>query len=147
MNNKGFTVVELLTSFTLTMIIMIFLFEIVLQVKDIYINSTLKTKVLTQNAIVASTIHDKLKGANIAYCEDNVSCIVEFPSGRDISIRIDDKNIIIDNQIIEYPKNINSIDSNLEAYNDGINSYLKVKYTIKSNFLNEEIPFNYVESF
>ena len=36
MNNKGFTVVELLASFTLTMIIVVFLFEIVLELKDVY---------------------------------------------------------------------------------------------------------------
>ena len=60
MNNKAFTVVELLASFTITMIILIFLLEILLEVKNIYYNSEVKTAVYNKNAIAASAINKRL---------------------------------------------------------------------------------------
>ena len=60
MNNKAFTVVELLASFTITMIILVFLLEILLEIKNIYYSSEIKTAVYNKNAIVASAINKRL---------------------------------------------------------------------------------------
>ncbi len=60
MNNKAFTVVELLASFTITMIILIFLLEILLEVKNIYYSNEIKTAVYNKNAIAASAINKRL---------------------------------------------------------------------------------------
>lgn len=60
MNNKAFTVVELLASFTITMIILMFLLEILLEIKNIYYSSEIKTAVYNKNAIAASAINKRL---------------------------------------------------------------------------------------
>ncbi len=60
MNNKAFTVVELLASFTITMIILVFLLEILLEIKNIYYSSEIKTAVYNKNAIAASAINKRL---------------------------------------------------------------------------------------
>ena len=39
MNNKGFTVVELIAAFSITMIISVFFFEILIEVKDIFLET------------------------------------------------------------------------------------------------------------
>lgn len=49
-NNKGFTVVELMISFSLTAVILILLFQIVLSLKDVYVSSGIKTEMLVKNA-------------------------------------------------------------------------------------------------
>ena len=51
LNNKAFTVVELIASFALTMVITVLLFEIVLQVKDIYQTQTVKSAIMEKYRI------------------------------------------------------------------------------------------------
>lgn len=59
-NNKGFTVVEMIVSFSVTMVIMVFMFELVLLVKDLYISYGLKTELLTKQAIISEKINSDL---------------------------------------------------------------------------------------
>lgn len=49
-NQKGFTLVELIASFTLALVIMFFLFQIVITVKELYVSSGLKTEMLIRQA-------------------------------------------------------------------------------------------------
>ena len=43
--NKGFTVVELIASFALTMVIAAFLFEVLIDVKDVFAETNIKTNI------------------------------------------------------------------------------------------------------
>lgn len=166
MNNKGFTVVELLASFALTMVIMVFLFEIVLQLKEVYVTNALKTKILDKNAIVATTLNDKLEGMKSATCilddfddqnEDIAKCkTLQITLSDDSTISIetitDDASIKIGNQTIKYPKNVEKILSGFEKYprnvsQTGDNVYIKINYLIKSGYLDNNIEFNYVYSY
>ncbi|MCI9233587.1 MAG: prepilin-type N-terminal cleavage/methylation domain-containing protein [Bacilli bacterium] len=49
-NQKGFTLVELIASFSLALVIMFFLFQIVITVKELYVSSGLKTEMLIRQA-------------------------------------------------------------------------------------------------
>ncbi len=149
MNNKGFTVVELLASFTLTMIIMVFLFEIVLQLKDIYVTGALKTKIYDKNAIVAATLNDKLANINSASCSIDTCAINGTPD----YIKVDKTNkyIKIGDQTIKYPNNIDELeaDFSVESFdNNSVNtSFVKIKYYVKSGYLNKMITFNFVRPY
>ena len=77
-NNKGFTVVELLVSVTLTVVIVLFLIEILLVLKNLYINTGIKTKLLTKQAIITENINNDLLNLNITIvkkCADADICI------------------------------------------------------------------------
>ena len=150
MNNKGFTVVELLASFALTMIIMVFLFEIVLQLKEVYVTNTLKTRILDKNAIVATTLNEKLSDTTSVNCFDYGSCT--FGSGSDfIKINESEKSIEIGGETIKYPDSVDSLDADFETeyldISERETSILKIKYSIKSGYLNEPVAFNYVRTF
>lgn len=58
-NNKGFTVVELLVTFSLTMIIVIFLMQIIIVLKDIYVSNDVKTKLLNKQSILSYKINQE----------------------------------------------------------------------------------------
>lgn len=60
-NNKGFTLVELIASFTLALIIMFFLFQIVIAVKEIYVSSGLKTEMLIRQANIEKKLGTDLR--------------------------------------------------------------------------------------
>ena len=57
-NNKGFTVVELITSFSLAMIVVIFLFQLILSLKEFYVTSGMKTELLMRQANITEKINN-----------------------------------------------------------------------------------------
>lgn len=60
MNSKGFTVVELIASFALTMIITVFLFEVLIEVKDTFADTSVKTAIQQQASIISKNIDNSL---------------------------------------------------------------------------------------
>lgn len=158
MNNKAFTVVELLASFTLTMIIVVFLFEIVLELKDVYQNDAIKTKVLTQNALIATALDQKLNTIYTAQCETD-TCTVN--DDYDINIDETEKDgskiykIKIDDQAFSMPKNVTITTDDEYLFSSASvpdtmytnNSYIKIAYIVESNYLKEPIKFTYVRSY
>jgi len=61
MKKNGFTTVELVISFSLAMAIAVFLFQIVLVLKDIYTEDGLKTQLLSKQALISNQINKKIK--------------------------------------------------------------------------------------
>ena len=57
MNNKGFTMVELIASFSLTSIIVVMLLQIVFSLKEIQEYSDVKTELLTKQATISNKIN------------------------------------------------------------------------------------------
>ena len=82
-NSKGFSIVELIVSFTLTMVVVVILFEIILAMKDLYVNSVTKTELLNKQNLFTDYIYSDIEnyGLNSIYvCGDN--CIsLSFNNG------------------------------------------------------------------
>ena len=156
MNKKGFTVVELLASFTLTMIIVVFLFEIVLELKDVYVANTLKTKVLNQNALIATKLEKELDklDINTTNCSGS-TCNLYEPSGPAYTITITSSDVSFNGaSSIQMPSGVSITNVSVSSqYNSSItdiskdNAYIKVDYTVTSKNLNDDIKFNYVYSY
>jgi hypothetical protein len=62
---NGFTTVELIISFALTMVIMAFLFEILLSLKELYVSTTAKTDLLTKQILISRKINDDIYNKTI----------------------------------------------------------------------------------
>lgn len=92
MNKKGFTVVELLASFTLSMIIIVFLFQIIIELKDIFTTSAVKTDTLSKIDIVTDKIYDLIDQNNVTVvtCTEGTFCLTI--SGSDST-----NNVVFDN--------------------------------------------------
>lgn len=72
--NRGFSLVELIVSFTLTMVIVVILFEIVVTMKNLYVNSVTKTELLNKQNLFTDYIYSDIinYGLNNVYgCGDN----------------------------------------------------------------------------
>ena len=85
MKNKGFTTVELIVSFTLVTVITILLFQLIFVLKDLYVYSGMKIKLLTKSAKMSIPINDdiatknlisaqKLSNSSISFCFADNSC-------------------------------------------------------------------------
>lgn len=97
MNNKGFTTVELIVSFSLTAVIVLFLFQLVFVLKDLYVLSGIKLKLLTKQATINTMINDDFinKKVTLATKESDTKIVFYFDDGtnKELSYNKDDKSI------------------------------------------------------
>ena len=64
-NNKGFTVVELIVTFALAMAIAVFLFQIVIVLKDLYTSYGVKTELLNKQSLISYKINNSFDDKKI----------------------------------------------------------------------------------
>ena len=72
--NQGFSIIELIVSFALTMIIVVILFEIIISLKNVYENSVTKSALVSRQNILTDYIYSDLNDsglANINACGNN----------------------------------------------------------------------------
>lgn len=109
MKNKGFTIVELLVSFVLSMIIVIILFELIINLKELYLTSGLKTELLNKQNIITNKIYtdlNKKKVKMISSC--GIECVTfTFSDGNAKNLSVDSNNGIVtyDNYTIRLSNN------------------------------------------
>jgi len=158
-NNKGFTVVELLASFVLTMIIVVFLFEIVLELRNVYINETVRTEVINKNAVVANSVNKILEDKPIS----NVSCtgtscnitVINTNTGasESIPISVSGRTVTVNKQKIVFPDKVTLANVNLTKQGpistdiNADNTIIKIGYDVKSADLDKDIEFDLVYSY
>lgn len=65
MNKKGFTLVELITTFALAAVIMVLLINIVVLIKNIYTNTSTRTELLIKQANLSNVVNSKLQNGKI----------------------------------------------------------------------------------
>ena len=158
MNNKGFTVVELLASFTLTMIIVVFLSQIVLELKDVYLSDTIKTKTISQNSLIATALNKKFDENTIirASCSTTNSCEITYSDNSNETVKIENNKVIIGNQTFSMPDNTDiSVDDVKYQFSTGTlgslemdeNAYIKIAYIVESKYFKKPVKFSYTYSF
>lgn len=103
MNKRGFTLVELVTTFALSAVIIIILINIVLIIKDISSESDIKTKLIINQEILSNKLNSKLNYDNIVSytsCEESNFCYeFELSSGEVVDLKITNDSIKFGNYV------------------------------------------------
>lgn len=74
---KGFTVIELIVSFTLVSIISIILFQLIFTLKELYVSGDIKTTLLNKQGIMTKKIYDDLNEDTLTEIKScGVSCLI-----------------------------------------------------------------------
>lgn len=142
MKNKGFTVVELIVSFALTMIIAVFLFEVLIEVKDIFADASTRTAIQEKASIISKNISSILSSD-----ENNITCNNSTNLGNcqinGKSFRIDKNNniVVIDGQNFDLPESVSIKNYSIQNACEENNCYLNVKMVLDSANLTKE--YNY----
>ena len=123
---KGFTVVELIVSFTLAMVISVFLFQIVVSLKNLYTKSTIKTELINIQSLISRQMNENFKKGIISVDECGENC-VEFVYKDDTS----DKLIVSDDSI-EFGSYKTKLPKNSYIRNETIN--LSSSSTLSDSF-------------
>lgn len=75
--NQGFTVVELIVSFSISLVIVALLFQIVLDLKDLYVKDGVKTELLIKQSLMMKNTIDEINREDlveISKCSQGVNC-------------------------------------------------------------------------
>ena len=151
MKNKGFTIVEMLSAFILSSIIIIILFQLIINLKEVYQASGSKTDMLNKKSIMIDKIYTDLnekKLVDFSICGTNcVNLIYSTGETKQIIEDVENKTISYDSYTMKITNNFNIEDmfvetsGNTYAYNS--EALLNIKIPIASN-TNEDYSINIV---
>ena len=90
MKNKGFTLVELITTFALASVIVILLINLIVVIRNIYSKTNIKTELYINQSNLSNTMNKKINKDNLdSYeeCDDEEFCyIFSFVDGETIKL-------------------------------------------------------------
>lgn len=105
MKTKGFTLVELITTFSLTAVIVVLLLNVIVVIKNIYSKYDIKTElIINQNdlsiALNSKFINNNLSSYNICDNSSDEFCYeFNFKDGTKSVLKVDDSTIKFDNYV------------------------------------------------
>ena len=103
---QGFTVIELLVSFTLTALVMTFLFEVVISLKNLYHKTEVQTELISKQSLISRLINEDFankKISSIGPCSGKSNCYniyyykdetMNADNTENITISIESSNVI-----------------------------------------------------
>ena len=135
---KGFTVVELIASFALTMIIVVFLFEVLIEVKDIFADTSVKTDIQQKMAIISKNIKNIVPThSKKVICNSSV-CNID---GKAFSIDAKNNLIVINQQKFNLPNTVKIESYSIQNNCVNKNCFISLKLKLSSGNLKKDYNF------
>ena len=136
LSKLGFTVVELIVSFTLAMVISVFLFQIVVSLKNLYTKSITKTELINIQSLVTKQMNENFKKGIVSLSDCGDNC-VEFLYSDNTS----DKLVVSNNSLEfgNYKTNLPG-DSYIRNQNINIASFATFSENTNNSILIVNIP-------
>lgn len=155
MNKKGFTVIELITTFALSTVIIIILINVVLMIKNIYSENNIKSELLIEQSNLSNLINKKFTKDNLKTyeaCNDSSFCYkFEFVDGTTSTLVVGDDYIKFDSYKYKIKSGTSIGESKLEITDVEVsstevnNSILVIKIPIINKiYPNEDFGINLV---
>lgn len=154
---KGFTVIELVVSFVLISIISLVMFNLIVSLKQLYINANIKTSLLNKQGIITKKIYNDLNGRQLKKIRScGVSCVTFIYEENDngevknipIQLLVDvaANTIRYDDYVMELTdgsKTIYDVDNHILI--NYVDSVLYVNVPIKTEFMDEDFGVHIVK--
>lgn len=109
MNNRGLTLIELITTFALTAVIVVLLINVIIVIRNVYSKSTIKTELYINQSNLSNSLntkinHDKLD--SYVECTDSSFCYVfNFIDGESIKLVVTENKVKFGNFVYELQEN------------------------------------------
>lgn len=155
MNKKGFTLVELVTTFALASAIIVLLINIVVLIKNIYTKDDVKTKLYIEQGNLSNEINKTLRSGSIlsySECSDSSFCY-EFNliDGTSAKLIVNNDTIKFKNVVYKLPKNTTIGTPTFEKYNINVSntdindSIIQIKIPVTSKlYSNTDFGINFI---
>lgn len=154
MKKSGFTTVELIITFALTTFIMIFLFEVVIIIRETFTSTGFKTELVSKQANISRIVNRELNEKNITNIINCGNNCIEIHFDNETS-----QNLIVDRQnnlftFGEYTTELvnnssfglieTDIYTDPNIGNNKLNSILKIKIPIHHQLYDEDFGLNII---
>lgn len=132
--NKGFTLVEIIVAFALTMIVVLFLFQLIITLKQIYTNNFVASNLVLKQANISKMINSDLLTSNLGnftgYSIQNNCYILSFQSGPSRTICSNKLNntIIYNDYEFELVKGSKVGDLSIKQENNDLYIHIPIRY-------------------
>lgn len=147
-NKNGFTIVELLVSLSITIVVIIVLFEIIILLKDLFQTTSLKTELLNKKSIIVDKVYTDVNDRLITRIEQCGDYCLEFimndASTKRLEINKDEKILKYDDYTIKLDETYSigniyfSNDVTTYISNENNNGILKIEIPIYSKLTGKE---------
>ena len=131
MNNKGFTLIEVLVSLSLVTLISIFLFQIIFIIRDIYVEKSVKSELYIESSNISNMINKEIlnkEASGITLKEvkkvNNSQLYFSYSDSTKIYIDIDRVNSIISYGNVDTKILANTTIGNIDLYHNYLDNGL-----------------------
>ena len=138
MKERGFTLVELITTFALTAVIVVLLINILVVIRNIYSKTNIKTELYINQSNLSIAMNKKIKDDNldsISKCNDEEFCYdLSFYSDDDEDGDPDSLKLTINNKTIKFGDYVYKIGNDVNVVNPEVvteDNILVIKIPIK----------------
>lgn len=138
MKNRGFTVVELMTTFVLISVIATLLIKLTISLKELYISGDMRTVLLTKQGTLTDKIKNDLNNkvlSEIKSCGDNCITFTYDTGSKNLKVDKTKKIITYDNYSIKLSDSSSFGDIYINKDDLDIGSIIKINVSIKNKLL------------
>ena len=143
MKTKGFTLVELITTFALTAVIVVLLINLILVIKNLYSNTDSKTKLYINQNSLSNAMNSKIRHGNLVsydVCDDSEFCYVfNYLDNTSDKLVITENTISFGNLVYNFDSKTNIEGLTITTENISTNGFSKI-INIKIPIKNELYP-------
>lgn len=136
-DNKGFTLVEVIVSFSLITIVIIYLLKTVLVINDEQSNIMLEQNFSVYQSNILDKIYNDIynaKNIKITYNDNVITFTSDDFIEQNIQLVLNDDSIIYDNVIYQLPEGFEFLSPKYELINDETYEIIKINFkTYKEN--------------
>lgn len=149
-DQRGFTIIELITSFSLTMVVLVFLFNVVVIMKEAYVINSTKSEMIVKQSLLSTALNEDLYSSatslSTATCSTGYDkCYsIAFNDGTTTKLSVSTANDKIQYGSVIYDGDdfyVDSVNVCKVTYsltqNPPFNSYLQIKIGIGSNLIDD----------
>lgn len=142
MKKNGWTLIELMIAFSITLVVALLIFELTMNLKDLYSRAGYKTELLIKQANITETIYNDLTTKKITSLNEcGTNCIsFKFNDGVSKELEVNDelKTIKYGNYRVEFLKDCEFLEKTIKFYTNFNNIYNE-----KDSYFLIDIPINH----
>lgn len=148
MSKKGFTLIELITTFALASVLIIILINIIIVIKNIYTKNDVRSELLIEQSNLSNLINKKFdKDFLNSYlpCNESEFCyIFNFVDGSSSKLVVSDDYIKFDSYVYKLKKGTSAINPTIELFDteslsgSASNGFLVIKVPINNKLYPKE---------
>lgn len=136
-NNRGFSTVELVTTFALTLVVVTVLLQLVVVLKELYVNNGIRNNLLTKQALISEKIKDDFRNYEVdRVTKVNSSWLkINYVNKGEVDLKVNGDLIEYDGNVFKLAEGTRIVQTKVSEtdYEDISLSYRTVDYSNSTN--------------